>query len=64
MKRVESLNDSPYFIKALADIASSHLQSGKTVSAQLGLRCPGCTNEKCGKQKEWFKSFAENAVNV
>ncbi|GAA6009682.1 hypothetical protein JCM11491_001057 [Sporobolomyces phaffii] len=59
VKRVESLNDSPYFIKALADIASNHLKSGKHVSAQLGLRCPGCTNAKCGNQKEWFKSFSE-----
>ncbi|GAA5907122.1 ferrochelatase HEM15 [Sporobolomyces salmoneus] len=59
VKRVESLNDSPYFIRALADIASNHLKSGQHVSAQLGLRCPGCTNEKCGHQKEWFKSFAQ-----
>uniref|UniRef100_A0A0K3CK53 Cation-transporting ATPase n=1 Tax=Rhodotorula toruloides TaxID=5286 RepID=A0A0K3CK53_RHOTO len=61
VKRVESLNDSPYFIRALADIAAAHIKSGKTVSAQLGLRCPGCTNEKCGKQKAWFKSFADKA---
>ncbi|GAA6061134.1 hypothetical protein JCM10212_001734 [Sporobolomyces blumeae] len=58
VKRCDSLNDSPYFIKALAEIATAHIESGQTVSAQLGLRCPGCTNEKCGKQKEWFKSFS------
>ncbi|GAA5939956.1 ferrochelatase HEM15 [Sporobolomyces koalae] len=58
VKRVESLNDSPYFIKAIADIAADHLKSGRHVSAQLGLRCPGCTNEKCGKQKDWFKGFS------
>ncbi|GAA5992810.1 hypothetical protein JCM10908_001349 [Rhodotorula pacifica] len=57
VKRVESLNDSPYFIRAIADIAAAHLKSGQAVSAQMGLRCPGCTNEKCGKQKEFFESF-------
>ncbi|KIY73047.1 ferrochelatase [Cylindrobasidium torrendii FP15055 ss-10] len=58
--RAESLNESPVFVRALADIAANHLRdistgrSGAT-SVQLGLRCPGCTNATCGKQKEWFK---------
>ncbi|KAF5393506.1 hypothetical protein D9757_000590 [Collybiopsis confluens] len=46
--RSESLNDSPVFIRALADIAAQHLreqssnQCGPT-SVQMGLRCPGCS---------------------
>ncbi|KAH9894960.1 ferrochelatase [Cubamyces lactineus] len=57
--RAESLNDSPVFIRALADLAASHLKdysSGKIgpTSIQLGLRCPGCTNATCGAQKTWF----------
>jgi len=57
--RAESLNDSPVFIRALADIASQHLRdykSGKTgpISIQMGLRCPGCTNTTCAQQKTWF----------
>ncbi|GAA6043570.1 hypothetical protein JCM8097_005257 [Rhodosporidiobolus ruineniae] len=56
VKRAESLNDSPYFIRAIADIAAAHLASGQVVSPQLMLRCPDCTNDKCGKQKEWFKN--------
>lgn len=56
VKRSESLNGSPYFIKAIADIASHHLQNPDP-SAQVSLRCPGCTNEKCGKQKEWVEGF-------
>ncbi|KAI0063546.1 ferrochelatase [Artomyces pyxidatus] len=56
--RAESLNGSPVFVRALADIAAKHLKdytsgSGPT-SLQMGLRCPGCTNETCGKQKNWF----------
>ncbi len=44
--RAESLNDSPVFIKTLADIVSQHLKdysSGRVgpTSIQLGLRCPG-----------------------
>ncbi|GAA5922551.1 hypothetical protein JCM1841_006197 [Sporobolomyces salmonicolor] len=61
VKRCASLNDSPYFIRALADIAASHLQSGSTVSPQMMLRCPGCTNDKCEKSKEWFKGFEGQA---
>ena len=55
--RAESLNDSPVFIRALADIATQHLKDYKTsgpTSVQLGLRCPGCTNATCGQQKTWF----------
>lgn len=56
--RAESLNESPVFIRALADIAAQHLRECSTgkgpVSVQLGLRCPGCTNATCGHQKEWF----------
>ncbi|EPQ57536.1 ferrochelatase [Gloeophyllum trabeum ATCC 11539] len=57
--RAESLNDSPVFIRALADIAADHLkkyhagQIGPT-SIQMGLRCPGCTNVVCAQQKTWF----------
>ncbi|KAJ3790745.1 hypothetical protein GGU10DRAFT_129527 [Lentinula aff. detonsa] len=57
--RAESLNDSPVFIRALADIAADHLRSqvsGKhgPTSIQLGLRCPGCVNATCGQKKSWF----------
>ncbi|GAA5850721.1 hypothetical protein JCM9279_006405 [Rhodotorula babjevae] len=62
VKRAASLNDSPYFIRAIADIAAAHLKSGQTVSPQLMLRCPNCTNEKCGKAKSWLKSFEETAA--
>ncbi|KAI0728167.1 ferrochelatase [Fomitopsis betulina] len=57
--RAESLNESPVFIRALADLAATHLrnisngQSGPT-SVQMGLRCPGCTNATCGQHKAWF----------
>ena len=59
VQRAESLNDSPVFIRALADLAASHLKdyaSGKTgpTSIQMGLRCPGCNNATCGAQKAWF----------
>ncbi|KAK7472571.1 ferrochelatase hem15 [Stygiomarasmius scandens] len=55
--RAASLNDSPVFIRALADIATAHLQQTRKVgptSIQMGLRCPGCTNATCGAQKTWF----------
>jgi len=59
VERAESLNDSPVFIRALADIAAKHLKDynagqGRPTSVQLGLRCPGCENATCEKQKAWF----------
>ncbi|PAV20283.1 ferrochelatase [Pyrrhoderma noxium] len=49
VQRAESLNESPVFARALADIVAQHLddyESGKVgpVSVQMQLRCPGCTN--------------------
>jgi len=54
IKRSESLNGSPVFIQALADIAKAHLDSGIACSKQMGLRCPGCTNAKCAESKKFF----------
>lgn len=54
VKRAESLNGSPIFIKALADIAKAHLDSGISCSKQMGLRCPGCKSEKCLETKKFF----------
>lgn len=56
VRRSESLNGSPVFIRALADIAAEHLKHGQTVSTQMMLRCPGCTNETCKETKNYFKS--------
>jgi protoporphyrin/coproporphyrin ferrochelatase len=54
LKRAESLNGNPVFIQALADIAKEHLESGELCSRQLGLRCQGCTSERCLEQKKFF----------
>jgi ferrochelatase len=54
VKRVESLNGSPVFIKALADIAKDHLDKNIACSPQMLLRCPGCTSERCLEQKKFF----------
>jgi ferrochelatase len=56
VKRVESLNGSPVFIQALADLAKSHLASGIACSTQMGLRCPGCKSERCAESKKFFAS--------
>ena len=60
IKRAESLNGSPIFIEALADIAKQHLDAGIACSQQMGLRCPGCKSEKCLEQKKFF--MAQNAL--
>ncbi|EEY22159.1 ferrochelatase [Verticillium alfalfae VaMs.102] len=56
VKRVDSLNGSPVFIRALADIAKAHLDSGIACSPQMELRCPGCKSERCAESKKFFSS--------
>ncbi|KAK4625337.1 Ferrochelatase, mitochondrial [Fulvia fulva] len=56
VRRAESLNGSPTFISALADLAGNHLKAGEICSRQMGLRCPGCTSERCMEQKRFFMS--------
>lgn len=60
VKRVDSLNDSPVFIEALADIAKAHLESGQACSQQMLLRCPKCTSERCQASKDFFASQQEH----
>nr|CAB3245701.1 ferrochelatase, mitochondrial-like [Phallusia mammillata] len=52
--RAESLNDSPIFIKAMADVVKDHLDKGEICTKQLSLRCPLCTNEACNQMRKFF----------
>lgn len=54
VKRAESLNGNQTFIRALADVAHEHLQSGEPCSTQMTLRCQGCRSERCLEQKKFF----------
>ncbi|KAK4194770.1 putative mitochondrial precursor ferrochelatase [Triangularia verruculosa] len=56
VKRADSLNGNPIFIKALADLAKTHLDSGIAASSQMSLRCPGCKSERCLESKKFFAS--------
>ena len=59
VKRAESLNGNPIFIRALADIAKSHLGASQACSLQMGLRCPGCKSERCLESKRFFQAQQE-----
>lgn len=56
IRRASSLNDSPVFIEALADIVKRHIDSRVACSPQLALCCPMCVNLTCGQAKEFFKN--------
>lgn len=56
IKRADAMNASPTFIKAMADLVKSHLDSNVACSRQLLLRCPMCNNATCGKAKNFFAS--------
>ncbi|XP_077354180.1 ferrochelatase, mitochondrial [Festucalex cinctus] len=56
LRRAESLNGNPLFMKALAELVQSHLKSKEPCSRQLTLRCPLCTNPTCGETKAFFAS--------
>jgi protoporphyrin/coproporphyrin ferrochelatase len=59
VKRAESLNGSPIFVRALADIAKAHLESGQSCSKQMGLRCQGCKSERCLESKRFFSQSGD-----
>lgn len=46
-KRAPSLNDSPVFQEALADLVANHIKSGQVATPQYGINCAGCTNASC-----------------
>lgn len=54
IRRAESLNGSPVFIKALADLAKEHLERNVACSPQMLLRCPACVSERCAESKKFF----------
>lgn len=56
VKRIESLNADPIFIRALADIVLEHLKTcdSSPTSTQMKLRCPSCINTTCLKSKKYF----------
>lgn len=56
LHRAASLNDSPIFVEALADIVYNHLRMDRCVSSQLTLQCPGCINIHCQKMREFFSN--------
>jgi len=61
-KRVESLNASPIFIDAMADLVSEHLKAQQVCSKQYVLRCPGCTNDYCATAKAFFSRSPTSSV--
>lgn len=46
-KRAPSLNDSPMFLDALADLVLTHMQSGQAHHTRYREKCPGCRNPSC-----------------
>ncbi|KAJ3364581.1 hypothetical protein GGF31_008969 [Allomyces arbusculus] len=60
LKRAESLNDSPIFIEAMADVVKAHLARNVAASPLLQLQCPMCTKESCRDAKAYFA--AHNAT--
>lgn len=51
IRRAESLNDDPEFVEAMAEVVKEHLEGGERISRQSRLRCPMCTNARCGAMK-------------
>lgn len=47
LKRAPSLNDSPLFADALADLVATHLKTNSVYSKQYLLKCPACANDDC-----------------
>lgn len=46
-QRAPALNDLAEFTDAMATIVAEHLRAERRASSAYGVRCVGCTNEKC-----------------
>ncbi|KAG9992213.1 ferrochelatase, partial [Aureobasidium melanogenum] len=56
IKRAESLNGSPMFIEALADMVKEHIDGGERSSRQFGNRCVDCQKDVCKDARGMFMS--------
>jgi ferrochelatase len=54
IRRAPALNDSPTFIRAIADIVKSHLEANVACSRRLRQHCPMCHNATCSEVKQFF----------
>jgi len=52
--RCPSPNTDPTFIECLVDLVSTHLKNGDTVSPQMLMTCPMCTEQSCKTCKMWW----------
>lgn len=58
IKRAESLNDSPLFIEALAEMVKEHIDGGERSSRQFGNRCFDCQKDVCRDARTMFTGGA------
>lgn len=54
LKRTESLNGHPVFIRGLADLVKEHLESGQKCSRQFLLPCHAGASDRTLEQKSFF----------
>ena len=54
IKRAESLNGSPLFIEALADMVKEHIDGGERSSRQFENRCIDCQKDVCKDARMMF----------
>lgn len=60
VKRAESMNDRPSFIKGLADLVKQHLESGECCSRKLKIMCDYCPTDACAHAKKFFRTQKDN----
>lgn len=53
--RAAAPNDHPIFIDALVDLVKTRLENkNQRLLPKFLMRCPHCTNARCGQTKRWF----------
>jgi len=52
--RCAAPNTDDTFIQCLVDLVSNHLKQGATVSPQMLMTCPMCTDQSCKTSKMWW----------
>jgi len=64
IKRAESLNDSPVFIEALADMVKEHIDGGERSSRQFENGCIDCQKDVCRDARVMFTGGARTCLSA
>ncbi|XP_054162405.1 ferrochelatase, mitochondrial-like [Oppia nitens] len=62
VRRCPAPNIHPAFIRGMASLVKSHIESGEICSPQLMLPCPLCTKQVCYNTRQWLTTIKKSQI--